>query len=159
MVVIPALLPDEKRAIELIESLEVYYLANKEKNIYFARVGDYKDSAKESMPNDKKIVDAALDKVAQLNKKYCNGEKEIFYFFHRHRQYNERQNKWIGWERKRGALVEFNSMILGSKKTSFSIVSKDIDKLPKIKYIITLDADTVLPLGTAKRLIGTMAIR
>ena len=157
MVVIPALLPDEKRAIELIESLEVYYLANKEKNIYFALVGDYKDSAKESMPNDKKIVDAALDKVAQLNKKYCNGEKEIFYFFHRHRQYNERQNKWIGWERKRGALVEFNSMILGSKKTSFSIVSKDIDKLPKIKYIITLDADTVLPLGTAKRLIGTMS--
>lgn len=157
MVVIPALLTDDKRAVELIESLEVYYLANKEKNIYFALVGDYKDSAKEKMPNDKKIVDIALSKVAELNKKYCKGEEEIFYFFHRHRQFNDRQNKWIGWERKRGALIEFNNMILGSKKTSFSIVSKDINKLPEIKYIITLDADTVLPLGTAKRLIGTMS--
>ncbi|PQQ67206.1 GH36-type glycosyl hydrolase domain-containing protein [Acetivibrio saccincola] len=157
MVVIPALLPDEKRAVELIKNLEVYYLANKEKNLYFALVGDYKDSEKENMPNDKKIVDAAFAEVARLNKKYSGGKEDIFYFFHRHRQYNDRQNKWIGWERKRGALVEFNSMILGSKETSFSIMSKDVDKLPKIKYIITLDADTILPLGTAKRLIGTMS--
>ena len=84
------------------------------------------------MPNDKKIVDAALAEVARLNKNTAV-EKKIFLLFHRHRQYNDRQNKWIGWERKRGALVEFNSMILGSKETSFSIMSKDVDKLPKIK--------------------------
>ncbi|MDQ2087331.1 glucoamylase family protein [Herbivorax sp. ANBcel31] len=157
MVVIPALLPDDKRAVELIESLEVYYLANKEKNIYFALVGDYKDSSKENMPGDEKIVDAALSKVSELNKKYGEEGEEIFYFFHRHRQFNERQNKWMGWERKRGALIEFNNMILGSKKTGFSILSRNIEKLPRVKYIITLDADTVLPLGVAKRLIGTMS--
>ncbi|TYQ15914.1 UNVERIFIED_CONTAM: cellobiose phosphorylase [Acetivibrio alkalicellulosi] len=157
MVVIPALLTDEKRALELIESLEVYYLANKEKNIFLALVGDYKDSDAKEMKDDKKIIDAALSKVNQLNEKYCDKGQEIFYFFHRHRQFNDKQSKWMGWERKRGALVEFNEMILGSEKTSFSIVSKEINKLPKVKYIITLDADTVLPLGMAKRLIGTMS--
>ncbi len=156
MVVIPALLPDEKRALGLIDNLEVYYLSNRENNLYFALAGDYKDSDTKDMPGDGKIVNSAIDRINELNKKYCKEGNDIFYFFHRHRQYNERQRKWMGWERKRGALVEFNDMLLGSKKTSYSIVSKDISKLPKVKYVITLDADTILPLGTAKKMIGTM---
>lgn len=156
MVVIPALLPDEKRALSLIDNLEVYYLSNREKNLYFALAGDYKDSDEKDMPGDDNIVNSAKNRINELNKKYSKDGNDIFYFFHRHRQYNERQKKWMGWERKRGALVEFNDMLLGSKKTSYSIVSKDISKLPKVKYVITLDADTILPLGTAKKLIGTM---
>ena len=156
MVVIPALLPDEKRAKELIDNLEVYYLSNRENNLYFALAGDYKDSDSKDMAGDSKIIKTALDSIDKLNKKYSKGEKDIFYFFHRHRQFNDRQKKWMGWERKRGALVEFNDMLLGSKKTSYSIISKDIQLLPKLKYVITLDADTILPLGTAKKLIGTM---
>lgn len=156
MVVIPALLPDEKRARELIDNLEVYYLSNREKNLYFALAGDFKDSDNREMAGDKKIIETALDKIKQLNEKYSKDGNDIFFFFHRHRQFNERQKKWMGWERKRGALVEFNAMLLGSKKTSYSITSKDISLLPKVKYVITLDADTILPLGTAKKLIGTM---
>ncbi|WP_010248384.1 GH36-type glycosyl hydrolase domain-containing protein [Acetivibrio cellulolyticus] len=156
MVVIPALLPDEKRAVELINNLEVYYLSNRENNLYFALAGDYKDSAKKDMENDGKIISAALDRIKELNKKYCKDSNDIFYFFHRHRQYNDRQKKWMGWERKRGALVEFNDMLLGSKKTSYSVTSTNISLIPKVKYVITLDADTILPLGTAKKLVGTM---
>lgn len=156
MVVIPALLPDDKRAVELIDNLEVYYLSNREDNLYFSLAGDYKDSDSKDMAGDGKIIKAAIDRINQLNKKYCKDRKDIFYFFHRHRQYNDRQKKWMGWERKRGALVEFNDMLLGSKKTSYSISSKDISLLPKVKYVITLDADTILPLGTAKKLVGTM---
>lgn len=157
MVVIPALLPDENRAKELIDNLEVYYLGNKEKNLYFSLAGDYKDASNKEVSGDKKIIDTALNRIRELNEKYSADGEDIFYFFHRHRQFNERQNKWMGWERKRGALLEFNEVLLGSKATSYSIVSKDIAKLPKVKYVITLDADTILPLGTAKRLIGTMA--
>lgn len=164
MVVIPALLSDENRARELIDNLEVYYLANREKNLYFSIAGDYKDAPNKEMAGDKKIVEAALSRITELNEKYSgkneDGEKDtpdIFYFFHRHRQFNEKQNKWMGWERKRGALLEFNEVLLGSKSTSYSIMSHDMSKLPKVKYVITLDADTILPLGTAKKLIGTMA--
>jgi cyclic beta-1,2-glucan synthetase len=156
MVVIPALLPDEKRALTLINNLEVYYLSNRENNLYFALAGDYKDSDSKDMAGDEKIISTAINRINELNKKYSKDGRDIFYFFHRHRQYNERQKKWMGWERKRGALVEFNDMLLGSKKTSYTITSKDISKLPKVKYVITLDADTILPLGTAKKLIGTM---
>lgn len=157
MVVIPALLPDEKRALELIDNLEVYYLANKEKNLYFSLAGDYKDAPEKEMPNDKKIIETALNRISELNKKYGSKDKNIFYFFHRHRQFNDKQNKWMGWERKRGALLEFNELLLGSKSTSYSILSEELSKLPKVKYIITIDADTILPLGAAKKLIGTMA--
>lgn len=156
MVVIPALLPDEKRAVALINNLEVYYLSNRENNLYFALAGDYKDSDSKDMAGDEKIVSTAIDRVNELNRKYSKDGNDIFYFFHRHRQFNERQKKWMGWERKRGALVEFNAMLLGSKKTSYTITSKDSSKLPKVKYVITLDADTILPLGTAKKLVGTM---
>ncbi|NLE06842.1 MAG: glycosyl transferase, partial [Crenarchaeota archaeon] len=157
MVVIPALLPDEKRALELIDNLEVYYLANKDKNLYFSIAGDYKDAPKKEMPQDNKIIETALNRISELNKKYGSGDRKVFYFFHRHRQFNDRQNKWMGWERKRGALLEFNEVLLGSKSTSYSIMSEELPKLPKVKYVITIDADTILPLGAAKRLIGTMA--
>jgi cyclic beta-1,2-glucan synthetase len=156
MVVIPALLPDENRARELIDNLEKYYLSNRENNLFFALAGDYKDSDSKDMPGDSQIIKIAIDRFRELNKKYSKGEKDIFYFFNRHRQFNDRQKKWMGWERKRGALMEFNDMLLGSRKTSYSITSKDISLLPKVKYVITLDADTVLPLGTAKKLVGTM---
>lgn len=164
MVVIPALLPDENRARELIDNLEVYYLANREKNLYFSIAGDFKDAPNKEMAGDKKIIETALGRIAELNEKYGRknegGEKDsrdIFYYFHRHRQFNEKQNKWMGWERKRGALLEFNEVLLGSRTTSYSIMSHDVSQLPKIKYVITLDADTILPLGAARKLIGTMA--
>ena len=157
MVIIPTLLPNEKRAKELVEQLEVHYLANKSDNVYFALVGDYKDAASKDMPEDKAIIEAALKGVEQLNKSYAPQGRNIFFYLHRHRQYNPAQNKWMGWERKRGAITELNELLLGSSHTSYTISSSDISQLPSVKYILTLDADTNLPIGSAKKLIGTIA--
>ncbi|KAB3534392.1 glycosyl transferase [Alkaliphilus pronyensis] len=153
IVVIPTLLPNKERVKELFEALEVYYLANKEKNLYFAIIGDYKDDIHEEMPTDKEIVDTALNEAKRLNNKYSK-EASDFFYFHRKRQFSKTQGRWMGWERKRGALLEFNQLIKGLKNTSFSIVSDDIKALEEVKYVITLDADTFLPIDTAKKLIG-----
>ena len=63
----------------------------------------------------------------------------------------------MGWERKRGAIVEFTNFLCGAGETSFTTICGDVSLLPNIKYVITLDADTVLPIGTAKEMIGTIA--
>ena len=62
----------------------------------------------------------------------------------------------MGWERKRGKLVEFVELLKGKKDTSFPVVEGDQSSLNQIRYIITLDADTQLPLESAHRMIGTM---
>ena len=60
----------------------------------------------------------------------------------------------MGWERKRGMICQFNSFIL-TGKDEFRV--NTIKSKLNIKYVITLDADTNLSLGTAKELIGAMA--
>ncbi len=156
MVIIPTLLPNEKRVKELLEKLEICYLANKDDNLYFALVGDFKDSESKDMPDDPKVIETALKGINELNRLYST-DRTIFYYFHRQRQYNEAQKQWMGWERKRGAIIEFNNLLRGSKDTGFNVLNTQLPDLPAVKYIITLDADTNLHMGAAKRLIGTMA--
>jgi cellobiose phosphorylase len=157
MVVIPALLSDRKRVIELMENMENHYLGNKEKNIYFALLGAFKDSDREINNEDLSVIQEASDRIVALNTKYAQGNKDIFYFYNRQRTFNEIDETWTGWERKRGALMEFNELLLGSTDTTFSFFSNDMIPDTNIKYVITLDADTVLPLGMVKKMIGTMA--
>lgn len=157
MVVIPTLLTSEKRVIELIEQMEVFYLANQEENLHFALVGDYKDGPSEKYDDDNIIIETAKKLINELNQRYGQDRNDIFFFFHRHRQWNANQKSWMGWERKRGALAEFNALLLGNKETSYSTKVGDLSVLGKIVYVITLDADTQLPRDTAKKLIGAMA--
>lgn len=156
VVVIPTILNNEDRVIELIKNMEVYYLSNKEKNIYFALLGDFKDNAVKNEINDEKINRIALKKVKELNRKYSLDGEDIFFFLNRYRQFNKKQNMWLGWERKRGKLMEFNSLIRGDKNTSYNVISGDIEKIYDAKYVITLDADTRLPRDAAKKLIGAV---
>ncbi|HVI40970.1 MAG TPA: hypothetical protein VM577_09940, partial [Anaerovoracaceae bacterium] len=157
IVVIPALLSDEKRVEQLLENMESHYLANREKNLYFALLGAFSDANGPSKDNDANVLRIASEGIKKLNLKYAKEEKDLFYFYNRLRIFNECDNKWTGWERKRGALMEFNEMLLGSQETSFIFYSNG--KLPAtdIKYVITLDADTMLPFGMAKKMIGAMA--
>lgn len=156
VVVIPTIINNEKRVHELVSDMEIYYLANNDKNIYYALLGDFKDSDNEKEAEDTKIIQAALRDVKELNRKYSKDDKEIFYFLSRYRQYNEKQNKWLGWERKRGKLMEFNSLLRGDVNTSYDVISGDINNLQKVKYVITLDADTQLPRDGARKLVGAM---
>ena len=157
IVIVPVILSNEKRVTEILENLENHYISNSEKNLYFALIGAYKDSNEESLIDDKLILNVTAEGIKSLNNKYSNDGKDIFYYYHRDRQFNEIDENWIGWERKRGALMEFNEILLGRDGTSFSYFSNNDLPSKSIKYVITLDADTILPMGMAKRMIGTMA--
>ncbi|MCB8816548.1 GH36-type glycosyl hydrolase domain-containing protein [Desulfosporosinus shakirovi] len=154
MVAIPTLLTNVDRVIELVSEIEVYYLANRDENLYFALLGDFADAATESVPEDKEIVSAAVSAIEKLNSKYGNNR---FYFFQRRRLFNKSEGVWMGWERKRGKLVEFNRLLRQEGTTSYDIQIGELSILSTIRYVITLDADTQLPRGIAKRLIGTIA--
>lgn len=151
IVVIPALLPSPEKTQELIEHLEVHWLSNPQENLYFALLGDFKDSSQQDAAGDGEIIRAAATGIQDLNKKYPG---KRFFALVRKRQYSKTQGKWMGWERKRGALVELNRLLLGSKNTSF--ISPP-DNLPSVHYVLTLDADTRLPIDMAKKLVGTIS--
>jgi cellobiose phosphorylase len=155
-VITPALVTGPEQAKELVRQMEVCYLANREANLYFAIVGDYRDASSETTDTDKGIIDAVLKAVGILNEKYAAGRTPVFYYVHRRRKFNSSQGRWMGWERKRGAIIEFNRLLRGGHDTSFEVISGDMSALPRIRYVITLDADTCLPMGAAKRLIGAM---
>ncbi len=83
-----------------------------------------------------------------------------FYLFHRKRLWNQSEGRWMGWERKRGKLHELNRLLRGSEDTSFSTISgatQDRAELQCVRFVITLDADTILPRGAARRLVGALA--
>src|SRR5262249_11114275 len=100
-------------------------------------------------------IEAALQGIEELNERYAAKEGSRFYHFHRRRQWCETEEKWIGWERKRGKLREFNRLLRGARDTSFTVAAADKDLLAKVRFVITLDADTQMPRETACRLIGT----
>jgi len=156
MVVIPCLLTDLKVIQELIEKIEIHYLGNEENHLYFALLTDFTDGTMEVMPKDAELIENALKGIEKLNKKYSKANDSKFFLFHRHRQWNVTENTWMGWERKRGKIHEFNRLLRGDHQTSFSLVTAPVSILPTFKYIITLDADTQLPRDSARKLIGTI---
>jgi cyclic beta-1,2-glucan synthetase len=157
MAVVPTILPNEDRVSEILSQLELMYLGNRDKNLRFAIAGDFKDCASETNRLDQAIIKKALSGIERLNRKYSDNGEPVFFFMHRKRQFNQSHGRWMGWERKRGAIIEFNRLLKGAKDTSYAYLSHDVSSLPFVKYVITLDADTMLPMGTAKRLIGAMA--
>ena len=157
-VVIPTIIKSKEKVRELFRKLEVFYLANKSKNIYFALLGDCSESDKKEEKFDKEVINEGLLQVQLLNDKYQKDtEFPIFHFLYREREFNNSEEKYLGWERKRGLLIQFNEYILKHSKNKFKINTINQDILPKIKYVITLDADTELPLNTAFELVGAMA--
>ena len=156
IVVIAAIATDKEKVKKLIEDLEVYYLANRDNNIFFAILGDLKDSNKESNADDNAINEYALKEIKELNERYFSNSKEQFFFLNRKRLYNEKEQVYMGRERKRGKIEEFINLLRDDVNT-YNVLSSDIKELKKAKYIITLDEDTVLPMESAKKLIGKMS--
>ena len=164
-VVIPTILKNKEKVKELIKKLEVYYLANKSENLYFALLGDCSSGQNKEEKFDEEVIKEGLKQIELLNEKYKTQEGlPKFNFIYRKRFWNGKEECYLGWERKRGLLNQFNEYILGNEENVFKAntiedwkkKNKEID-LPKIKYIITLDADTELPLNTGLELIGAMA--
>ncbi|HEV8513276.1 MAG TPA: cyclic beta 1-2 glucan synthetase, partial [Cyclobacteriaceae bacterium] len=157
LVVIPVMLTTEEEIESLVEGLEVRFLANRNNNLHFGLLTDYTDAAQEKLPQDKALLDLAQQRIEGLNKKYQRKKNDLFFLFHRPRRWNGNENVWMGYERKRGKLSELNSLLRGNSKDRFEIIVGDQSIFPAIKYVITLDADTQLPLGSAWKLIGAMA--
>lgn len=152
-VVIPVIWSSVKDVEELTDRLELHYLANKHQHLHFALLGDFADAATEHHSQDDMILKAAKKKIKQLNQTYPNGS---FVLLQRQRKWNQSEGIWMGWERKRGKLVEFVELLKGKKETSFTIVEGNLKALKTVRYIITLDSDTELPLESAHRMIGTL---
>ena len=160
VVVVPILLGNAEAVHEALDHLEAQYLANRDPQIRFALLGDFLDASAEVQPGDDAIVAAAVDGVRTLNASYAADREHVnapFYVFHRPRRLNAADGIWMGWERKRGKLVQFNKYLLGEDDGAFSTVEGQTDWLEGVRYVITLDSDTVLPRDAATALIGTMA--
>lgn len=155
MVVVPALLTTLSGLEYLLEHLELRYLANRDTNLHFAILGDFADAPQENMPEDATLIAAARQSIEALNAKY--ERTDAFYFFHRRRQWNAGERCWMGWERKRGKLDEFNRLLRGAQDTGYIVQVGSAYILPHVKYVITLDADTELPMQVARRLVGAIA--
>ncbi len=159
MVVTPTLLTSSAATDELIEGLEIHYLASQDGDIRFALLSDWTDSLTESAAGDEELLGAAIEGIDRLNARYgpaSDGPR--FFLLHRRRIWNESQGKWIGWERKRGKLHELNRLLRGATDTTFLAIGGRPPLVPPgVRYVITLDTDTRLPIGAAKRLIGKMA--
>ncbi|MES2177685.1 MAG: glucoamylase family protein [Gemmatimonadota bacterium] len=160
LVVVPILFGSVEVVEEALDHIEAQFLANRDPEIRFALLGDFIDASGEHMPGDDEIVDAAVQGVRALNATYGSAADALtmpFYFFMRPRRWNAADAVWMGWERKRGKLVELNRFILGKDKGAFSTIEGDRSWTSSVRYVITLDADTILPRDAAAELIGTMA--
>jgi cyclic beta-1,2-glucan synthetase len=159
LVAIPTLLTGEAELLEQIERLEVHHLAGAGGDLTFALLSDGVDADQEVMAGDAALLDTAALAIAQLNQRYGPGPGgDRFLLLHRRRRFNAGENKWMGWERKRGKLRELNRLLRGALDTSFMPVAGKAPHLPEdVRYVITLDADTRLPRDAALRLIGKMA--
>jgi cyclic beta-1,2-glucan synthetase len=184
IVAVPTLLTDAAEIDDLLEALEVRFLANRDPNLHFALLSDFRDAEQEKMPGDDALLDRARVGIQRLNLKYgrrLNGTTDVgedaegqngenvkigggdadqdrasFFLFHRARRWNASEGVWMGWERKRGKLEEFNVALRGDTK-AFAAIVGPIGSLRGIKYVITLDSDTQLPRDSAAQLVGTMA--
>jgi cyclic beta-1,2-glucan synthetase len=153
MVVIPVIWSTPEDAAATAERMELHYLANRDPNIHFAILSDFRDADKERLPQDEKVLKQAVSEIEKLNSRY---PEATFHLFHRSRQWNDAEQIWMGWERKRGKLVEFVRLLKGDEHNSFGTVAGDSSVLSRIRYVITLDADTRLPLESGRRMIGAM---
>lgn len=157
MVVIPTMLVSKDYIEDMIEALEIRYLANPCPNLCFALLTDFNDALLENMPEDAALALFAKDKIELLNLKYKSPDSDTFFLFHRGRTWNKMEGKWMGFERKRGKLSALNGLLRGHGLSDFMLIYGDWESLKPIKYIITLDSDTQLPADAAWKLIATMA--
>ncbi|RJP30750.1 MAG: cyclic beta 1-2 glucan synthetase [Candidatus Omnitrophota bacterium] len=157
LVVIPTIIAQSQNIQDLLERLEIHYLANRDCNLLFGLLTDFRDAPHETMPDDDKWLRQTREGITALNKKYCQEGMNQFCLFHRPRRWNVQEQVWMGYERKRGKLTELNSLLRGKSQDRFSVIIGDSKSLQRVKYVITLDTDTQLPRDSARQLVGTIA--
>ena len=156
LAVIPTMITSSQNIEDLVDALEVRFLANRDENLHFGLLTDFRDACEETTPEDEPLLRLAEKKIRGLNEKYGGAKYSAFFLFHRPRRWNSRERKWMGYERKRGKLAELNSLLRGGSRERFSAVVGETAVLSNVKYVITLDTDTQLPRDSARQFIGAM---
>ena len=141
MVVVPTLLTSEEQMTRAVRDLEIRYLANRDANIHFALLTDPPDAGQQFDDKDK-LAGECAHLIEAMNAKYAAEAKGSFFLFHRHRAYNPSEGIWMAWERKRGKLLDFNKLLLGTSD-NFPVKAGNLALLPSVKYVITLDSRCV----------------
>lgn len=157
LVVVPTMLTSAAGVRDLLDSLELCFLANHDTRLHFGLLTDLRDASQETLPGDAELVRLASAGIEALNEQYGAERDNAFFLFHRPRRWNTQEGVWMGWERKRGKLAEFNALLRGGAKDRFGVIVGRSEVLPSIKFVITLDTDTQLPRDAARQLVGTMA--
>ncbi len=177
LVVVPTMLTSPHNVEDLVEALEVRFLANRDPHLHFGLLTDFPDAREESLPADEALLGLAEARITELNRKYRGGEHpsgtengkindddvghsahaSVFYLFHRPRRWNAEAGMWMGFERKRGKLDDLNSLLRGGHPDGFSLIVGATAILSQVKYVITLDTDTQLPRDAARQFVGAMA--
>ncbi|OWT66430.1 GH36-type glycosyl hydrolase domain-containing protein [Candidimonas nitroreducens] len=159
-VVMPTLLTSEADIRSQIDHLEVHYLANPDGEVYYGLLSDWADADTEVRESDVPLLEAASRLIGELNRRHGrmpDGSLR-FHLYHRRRLWNAAQGKWLSWERKRGKLHEFNRLLRGAADTSFLTRDGKPAWVPEgVRYVITLDSDTRLPIGAVRQLVGAAA--
>ena len=156
LVVVPTMLSSEQGVDDLVEALEVRYLANSGHHLHFGLLTDFLDAPQAETERDEPLLQRAQQGIEQLNARYSTEEQDRFFLFHRPRCWNARERRWMGFERKRGKLADLNALLRGGGRENFSRLVGDITILTGVKYVITLDTDSQLPRDAAAQLIGAM---
>ncbi len=157
LVVIPTMLTSAQNIENLVDALEVRFLANRDDNLHFGLLTDFVDAHEETLPEDEPLARLVLMRIEELNEKYPGVHGDMFFLFHRPRLWNPEERIWMGYERKRGKLADLNSLLRGGSKDHFSLVVGKTSLLLDVKYVITLDTDTVLPRDSAREFVAAMA--
>ena len=159
VVAVPLLLTTPAEVDEALANLESQFLAGARGELYFAILADGVDAAAAESDADAELIAAGRRGIAALNTRYGPGEGGArFLWLHRARRFNPAQDCWMGWERKRGKLHEFNRLLRGARDTSYVLSESDYASLPAgVRYVLVLDADTQLPHGSAEKLIAKLS--
>jgi cyclic beta-1,2-glucan synthetase len=177
LVAIPCMLTSARSVEDLIEALEVRFLANRDAQLHFALLTDFPDASEQALPADEPLLRLARTRIEELNQKHNRRDEasateragslgsdadatvkgSVFYLFHRPRCWNPAEHTWMGRERKRGKLADLNSLLRGGSPDGFSLIVGATAILSQVKYVITLDTDTQLPRDAARELVGAMA--
>lgn len=157
LVIVPALLTNKEEIETLVEGLEVHFLANRASNLLFGLLTDFTDAPNETQPEDDQLLGVVKAGICALKAKYETTGQEIFFLFHRPRSWNAVDKIWMAYERKRGKLGDLNNLLLGNSTGQFSVIIGNIKTRLPVKYVITLDAETHLPRGSAWKMVATMA--
>jgi cyclic beta-1,2-glucan glucanotransferase len=157
IVVVPTLLVPPASMAPILDDLEIRFLANKSAHLHFALLTDFPDADAETLPKDSAWLEAAIQGIRRLNSTHAQKDDPLFFLLHRPRKWNPEEGKWMGQERKRGKLEDFNRLVMEGGSEAFSVIEGDPRLLRTVRYVITLDTDTQLPPSSASRMAGAMA--